>query len=108
MTWTYSGCTNLTTAVCGPNVTNMSGAYQNCPNIHGDAYLYNVTNVRNCFYGRNTSNRLNIYTYKPTTFTSVTNAYSLVGADITWTEDTANSCWFNEAYNIYVYKLTNS
>ena len=84
----------------------MVNTYYNCTNIHGDAYLYNVTNVCNCFYGRNTSNRLNIYTYKPTTFTNYTNAMSVVGATITWTADSTNNCWYNTQYNIYVYKLT--
>ena len=103
----YYYCNNITgNPACGHNVTYMSWTYYNCPNIYGNGYFYNVTNVYQCFYGRNTSRRLNIYTYIPTTFTNYTNSYSCVGAAITWTADSANNCWYNTTYNIYVYQLT--
>ena len=107
MRYTYYNCRNLTgSPVCGDKVTDMGYTYYNCYNLYGNAYLYNVTNVHKCFYGRNIQNRLNIYTYKPETFTSVTNAYSVVGEPITWTEDSANTCWYNTKFNIYIYRLT--
>ena len=103
----YYNCTNISgNPACGKNVTGMFQTYYNCPNIYGNGYFYNVTNVYQCFYGRNTSRRLNIYTYIPTTFTNYTNSYSCVGAAITWTADSANNCWYNTRYNIYVYQLT--
>ena len=105
----YYNCRNLTgSPVCGVKVTDMDGAYYNCTNLTGNAYFYSsvVANAQNCFGNRNTSNRLNIYV--PTnslTNTTVhyTNAYSLVGAEITWTDD--GDCQYNTVYNIYIYPV---
>jgi hypothetical protein len=37
-----------------------------------------------------------------------TDSYSLVEATITWTNDyTTNGCYYNNAYNIYIYPVTN-
>lgn len=66
---TYFGCTNLTTAVCGPNVTSLGGwsvnmgAYYSCFNIHGNMYMRsnNINSVWGCFGERNVMNSLNIY-----------------------------------------------
>jgi hypothetical protein len=33
--------------------------------------------------------------------------YSLTGTDITWTNDTTNSRYYNTAYNIYIYPVAN-
>ena len=103
MGYAYRWCSNLSgNPACGPKVTNMAYTYGDCPNIYGDGYLYNVTNAVSCFAGRNTSRRLNIYTYIPTTFTS----QNITGSALTWTEDTTNKCWYNTTANIYVYQLT--
>ena len=112
MAYAYNGCQNLTTAVCGDNVTNMAYAYKNCRNIQGNTYFYsnNISNVKSCFYNRNTSNMLNIYVPSgSTTLTRClyTNTYSLVGAAITWTNDTANNRYYNATRNIYIYPVDN-
>ena len=112
MTGAYANCNNLTTAVCGPNVTSMIGAYRGCTNIHGNTYFYSnsIANAANCFQGRNTSNRLNIYVHAGTTTNTTvmyTNAYSLVGTTITWTTDTANNCSYNTVRNLYIYHVSN-
>jgi hypothetical protein len=109
---TYSGCTNLTTAVCGPNVITISGAYYNCTNIQGNAYFYSnkISSVQNCFYNRNTSNRLNIYVHAGTTTNNTvmtTNTRSLIGTSITWTTDATNNCSYNTARNLYIYYVAN-
>jgi len=89
----------------------MYGTYQKCPNLRGNSYFYspNVANAQSCFYGRNTANILRIYTVKNSTTMStllVNNASSLVGATITWTDDTAtNGCYYNTQYNIYIYPV---
>ena len=108
----YCNCINLRVAACGENVTYMESTYQNCPNIQGNAYFYsnNVTNLRNCFGGRNTSNRLNIYAHNGSTTRSkltYTNSLSLIGTTITWTNDTANNRLYNTTYNIYIYPVAN-
>ena len=111
MTNTYGNCFNLTGApVCGGNVTNMSNAYINCVNIGANAYFYSskIQNVRNCFGGKNISNMLNIYL--PSNSTSLSTclqvtSYSIVGQTITWTNDTANDCYYNTEYNIYMYPV---
>lgn len=132
---TYSGCSNLTgSPVCGNNVVNMHKAYYccnnltgspvcgekvndvahtywNCVNLHGNSYFYspNIDRAIGCFYGRNTLNILNIYI--PTNSTSLTtllnnNTFSIVGTEITWTDDTAtNGCYYNTQYNIYIYPV---
>jgi hypothetical protein len=126
MVYAYKNCSNLTVAVCGPNVIDMSGAFSNCINIR-DAYLYSksVTNVTvrsytdsgykwfGVFYGKNNSSRLNIYVPEnSTTLTTCLNSsynYSLIGsASITWTNDlTKNGYYYNTAYNIYIYPVSN-
>lgn len=112
--YAYSGCSNLTgSPVCGNKVTNMGYTYYNCYNICGTSFFYssNVTNIKNCFYGRNTANRLNIYTpVGSTTLTTclTADANSMFGQAVTWTEDAENACWYNTAFNVYVYNGTPS
>ena len=55
----------LTKAEIGANVKNIHSAYKNCPNIQGNVYLHydsmSLSNLTNCFYGRNNSSMLNIF-----------------------------------------------
>ena len=110
----YSGCSNLTgSPVCGNNVTDMDDTYYNCPNLFGNGYFYSnkVAKIKNCFYGRNTSNRLNLYVPANSTTLNTclyNNTYSMVGTNITWTDDTAtNGRYYNTQYNIYIYPVEN-
>ena len=109
----YENCTNLTTAVCGPNVTNMYAAYNGCTNIQGNSYFYpsNISSIRDCFKGRNTSNMLNIYVEENSTTMNnclINRAfYSLTGSAITWTNDSANKRYYNTQANIYIYPVAN-
>lgn len=110
MGYAFAHCTNLTTAVCGPNVIGIGYAYYNCPNISGNVYFYSnsITNVRNCFYGHNTSNRLNIYVHAGTTTNTYihrSNVQSLVGATVTWTNK--GTYQYNATRNIYIYPVAN-
>ncbi len=110
MSNTYQNCYNLTgSPVCGNNVTRMSSTYQNCYNLSGNMYFYsnNIRDISNCFYGRNTSNRLNLYVHiNSTTNTTLHNkADNLVGKPITWTN--AGSYQYNTAFNIYIYPVVN-
>ena len=67
----YSGCTNLTTAVCGPNVTNMSNVYSGCtnlttavcgPNVTGMGWTYQgCTNLTTAVCGPNVTNMYSAY-----------------------------------------------
>ena len=111
MAYTYSGCYNLTgSPVCGEKVTNMAQAYSNCTNLNaGTFYFYakNISNARNCFYGKNNSRRYNIHVpANSTTFNTFifNNTRSLVGATITWTNN--GTCQYNTKYNIYIYANT--
>jgi hypothetical protein len=111
---TYCNCYNLTgSPVCGNNVIGMYGTYYNCYNLSGNMYMYsnNVSNMKNCFYGKNNSNRYNIYAYQGTTTWNtlrINNKSSMVGANITWTDDVAaNGCYYNTKYNIYIYPVAN-
>jgi hypothetical protein len=67
----YQNCYNLTTAVCGPNVTNMSWAYYNC---------YNLTtavcgpNVMDMYYAYASCRNLTTAVCGPNV-TSMSNAY---------------------------------
>ena len=36
-----------------------------------------------------------------------TNAKSIIGTNITWTQDTANNCSYNAQYNIRIYPVAN-
>jgi YHS domain-containing protein len=114
MSFTYNNCTNLTgSPVCGENVTIMTNAYSNCYNLAGNAYFYSnlVSAVSDCFAGRNISNRLNIYVHSgSTTYNTLmrTNISSLIGQNITWTDDFAtNGCYYNATANIYIYPVAN-
>lgn len=107
----YRGCSNLTgSPVCGNKVNNMCRTYYDCKNLSGNAYFYsnNVSDVWNCFYNRYASNRLNIYVVsgsKTNKTVHYTNAHSLVGAAITWTD--AGTYQYNTTYNIYIYPVEN-
>jgi hypothetical protein len=76
--------------------------------MYGNAYFYSlgVYNAFNCFYGRNTQNRLNIYVQSGST-TNVTlhraNTYGI--PSISWSTD--NGYRYNTAYNIYIYPVAN-
>ena len=116
MAYTYYNCTNLTgSPVCGPRVIYMNNTYRNCYNIYGNMYVYslNIINVSNCFNGRNTSNRLNIYVHnKSKSYNTLMNThryYSIVGANISWTSDytPGKECKYNTQYNIYIYPVSN-
>jgi hypothetical protein len=110
MRFAYRDCTNLTTAACGPNVTDMYYAYQNCSNLRGNVYFYanSISNVAYCFSNRNHSNRLNIYVHSGTT-TDIqihyTNTNSIIGRTITWTD--AGNYQYNTAFNTYIYPVVN-
>ena len=114
MAYTYYDCYNLIgSPVCGNNVTSMFQTYYNCTNLSSNGYFYSnkITNVCNCFYSRNTSNRLDLYVPENSTTLNtclVTNSYSLVGKTVTWTNDmTNNSCYYNTYYNIYICPVDN-
>ena len=110
MTQAYYNCRNLTgSPVCGNNVTNMYNTYYNCKNIYGTMLCYskNITSFRNCFYGRDASNKLNIYVQPNSTTNNTihyaTSSNSITGSYVTWTDDMVNNCYYNTTYNIYVY-----
>jgi hypothetical protein len=91
----------------------MYDAYFGCTNLSSNGYFYSnkITNVRNCFHGRNTSKRLNLYVPTSsttlTTCLSTTSSTSLTGTNIAWTNDTANNRYYNTAQNIYIYPVAN-
>ena len=111
MYYTYYNCRNLIgSPVCGKMVTNMYQTYYNCPNLYGNAYFYsnNVSDMHNCFCGRNTSNRLNIYAHDGSITMNtllINSAYSFVGAYMTWTN--AGTYYYNTMSNIYIYPVAN-
>lgn len=113
MTYTYLNCYNLTTAVFGQKVINIYGTYENAVNIQGNTYLYspNINAISHCFNGRYTNNMLNIYVpTNSTTLTTIhqyTNEVSIVGANITWTNNISNDYFYNTQYNIYIYPVEN-
>ena len=110
----YRDCTNLTTAVCGNNVTSMTNAYRDCTKIQGNAYIYSkyVQNFRHCFRNRDASNMLNLYIQNnSTSLTSVrkeTSTASLTGTAISWTDAISTmGCYYNTKHNIYIYPVSN-
>lgn len=114
MSYAYYNCQNLTgPPICGSATTAMTCTYYNCKKLGSNGYFYSnkISNIANCFYGRNTSNRLNLYV--PNTGNTIntcliTNASSLVGTTVTWTNDmTTNGCYYNTSQNIYIYPVTN-
>ena len=112
MSFAYSNCTKLTTAVFGNNVTTINSAYRNCTNIQKNCYIYSqqVSGAGYCFANKSNSYMLNIYVPSGSTTQSVMlykNTLSLAGANITWTNDTANNRHYNTTYNIYIYPVAN-
>jgi hypothetical protein len=91
----------------------MANTYAHCYNLTGNGYFYSskANAITNCFYGRNTSNKLSLYVPSgSTTLTTclINNTKSMVGQKITWTDDIAtNGCYYNTAYNIYIYPVAN-
>jgi hypothetical protein len=105
MTGTYSSCSNLTTAVCGPNVTNMYKTYSYCNNI-SNMYIYSKNvNVTCCLYGRTSdSPRVNIY--MPANTYNSDKLINLINTNTNISYDTIdNGGIYNSTYNIYVYDL---
>ena len=114
MSRAYQSCDNLTgSPVCGENVVDMWSTYEGCKNLSSNGYFYSnkITNIELCFGNRNIAKPLNLYlpanSTSLTTALSNTAATSMVGADITWTNDTANNRYYNTQYNIYIYPVAN-
>jgi hypothetical protein len=116
----FFSCSNLKVpATIGFNVTTSWMTYCNCYNIGANAYFFShkVNNAQSCFGLRDTSKRLNIYvpqqgyssSYNTLGTCLYTNDSSLIGQNITWTNDiTTNGCYYNTAQNIYIYPVDNS
>jgi hypothetical protein len=109
----YRNCHNLTGhPICGQNVIEMRNAYTDCPNLASNAYFYSpsVSMMYNCFVNWPNTKYLNIYV--PTNSITLNNVLlasdsSIVGANITWTNDTINNRYYNTQYNVYVYPVEN-
>ena len=112
MSWAYFQASNITTAVCGPKVTNMYSTYE-YTDVRGNMYMYsnNVTNMYECFTGRNKDTRLNIYVQQNSVSLNtclISNYSSMTGYNITWTNAISSSgCYYNSTYNIYIYPVAN-
>ena len=114
MSYAYYNCYNLTgDLVIGNNVVNIAYAYANCGRLNKPVYIYtnNIVNATGCLYGKNNSVMLDIYLHANSNTCNtflINNAQSLIGSPITWTNDmTTNGCYYNTAYNIYIYPVDN-
>ena len=129
----YYMCSNLTAGPnVGANVINAAYMYYQCFNMQGmmsiqtsgkiqnAAYMFyrcskiqggeirlysSCTNVYQMFFGKNNSNRYNVYVVKSSTLdTALRNnsiAGRIVGTNLTWT--TMTNGYYNSTYGIYVY-----
>jgi hypothetical protein len=111
----YAGCTNITTGTIGPNVVTARNAYSNCTKLK-NLYIYSnkIKEPYNIVRGKSNSVRLNIYfpstgpnTYYNTHYSIIEDMYygSITGTNITWTQSGSN--YYNTAYNIYLYPVSN-
>lgn len=93
-------------------INNLVNTFYNCPNVYGNMYIrynkataYSQVNLRTCFYGRDNSKQLNIFVAAGKSVNAW--LYSIGtptnGTKLTWTQDTANSCYYNTVDNLYVY-----
>jgi hypothetical protein len=73
MSYTYYSCINLTTAICGPNVTNMYMTYQNCTNLTTAVCGPNVTSM--CGAYQDCANLTTAYLYSKN-ITNVQNCFA--------------------------------
>ena len=118
MAFAYQSCRNLTgSPVCGDNVIDMAYAYSDCYNLYGNMNISSFTNksssesglVKNLFYLRDTSNRLNIFVPYGSNniFNILQNANtipnSITGSNFNWILDLSNDRFYNASVNIYVY-----
>ena len=112
MSWAYFQASNITTAVCGPKVTNMYSTYE-YTDVRGNMYMYsnNVSNMYQCFTGRNKATRLNIYVQQNSVSLNtclISNYRSMTGYEMTWTNAISSSgCYYNSSFNIYIYPVAN-
>jgi hypothetical protein len=51
MEYAYVNCTNLTEAVCGSNVTDMTRTYSNCTSLTKAVFGPKVSYIANAYYG---------------------------------------------------------
>jgi hypothetical protein len=86
----------------------MDGAYQNCPNLYGDMFVYsnNVFSANYCFSGRNTSKQLNIVVNFGTDSYSTFTGNPIANETLTLTNAGNGSiyCW-NDWYNIVIFNM---
>jgi hypothetical protein len=87
----------------------MVATYKGCYNLCGNAYFYsaNIGGATACFNGRNTSNMLNIYVVANSVSMNTLLQDNIAGLYETWTNDIANSRYYNTAANIYIYPVAN-
>lgn len=106
----YRNCYNLIgSPVCGPNVTEMYFTYANCTNLHGNMFVLSdyVSNVNNCFTGRNNALRLNIYVnINSKSYNTFKTNYSYITGGSTSYLNTG-SYLYNTRDNIYIYPVNN-
>ncbi len=113
MAYAYFKCTNLTgSLICGANVTNAQGAFAEIgAKLGSDAYFFspNIKDATSCVFNKSNSKRLNIYvpggSITQTTVLNGTSGYSIVRDAITYTN--SGSYYYNTAYNIYIYPVSN-
>lgn len=106
MSHAYCNCTKLTgDPVCGTNVTDMSYAYYGCDNLNSDIHLLsnNITNMTNCFGGRNTSKQLNIYAENNSITLNTCMSTPITGSTINWSYDEEYNCYYDSSAKISIY-----
>jgi hypothetical protein len=108
MSSAYSGCYNITgSPVCGPNVTDVSYAYDYCSNFKPNVYFYsnNITSVTNCFGAWGSRNMLNIYVPQNSITLNTClneNRYkSITGSNCRWISDGNYYYDTNSRFRIY-------
>lgn len=95
------------------SINNLNNMFYNCPNIYGNIYIHCnlistsswAADLNKCFYGRDNSRQLNLFVVAggAINYWLSTRCMPTSGARLTWTQDTANSCYYNTADNLYVY-----
>ena len=113
MSSAFVNCTNLTGyATVGNSAVNLYNTFYGCKNLKSNAYIFSehVQNAKQCFGGRNSLKRLNLYVpdnsiTRATVLSQTIN--SVLGFGMSYTYDSLNNFYYNTTQNIYVYPVDN-
>lgn len=101
----FSGCDKMTSLICDMKTDEIFRGIVTGLRPNEIQSQLNTINYSGFVFNRSSSTRLNITICNPVLnkHFNKTSTDSIVGQPITWATDSANNCYYNTQFNIYVY-----